>query len=166
MDYTKPLRDSLKKFIVDKDIKTIFDAPCGHGVWMCEVLSSVDVSYHGIDITPASIDRARETCEGPNTLFEVADIFDYEFPSVDLIICRDFLFHCPLELGKKVVDKIKSSGSKYVGFTSFPKHGVNTDVTDYGYRQINMENSPYYMSDEVARCYEQDGARCFIIYKL
>ena len=167
MKYTEPIRETLKGFIEDNDIKSIFDAPCGHGNWICDVLSSVDVSYHGIDITPASVEAACDTCEGVNTKFEVADMFEYEFPSVDLFICRDFLFHCSLDLGKKIVEKIKASGSKYVGFTSFPNIEKNNDIPkDYGYRDINMEKSPYYMSDEVARCEEQDGARCFIIYKL
>lgn len=167
MDYTEPIRETLKEFIKEEGIKTIFDAPCGHGVWMCDILSSVDVSYHGIDVTPASVETARETCEGVNTKFEVADIFEYEFPSVDLFICRDFLFHCSLELGQQIVEKIKASGAKYVGFTSFPNVEENSDISkDYGYRPINMEKSPYYMSGEVARCEEQDGARCFIIYKL
>ena len=165
MEYTKPVRQTLKKFIKEEGINTIFDAPCGHGEWMCDVLSSVDVSYLGIDVTPISVETARETCEAKNAVFEVADIFEYDFPAVDLIICRDFLFHCSLELGQKVIDKIRSSGSKYVGFTSFPNHPTNTDVTNYGYRPINMEKSPYYMTDEVVRCQEERG-RCFIIYKL
>jgi hypothetical protein len=167
MAYTKAVREALKKFITEQDIKTIFDAPCGHGVWMCDVLSSLDVTYHGIDITPASIQIARETCGGENVLFEVGDIFEYEFPAADLFICRDFLLHCSLELGEQVVNKIKASGSRYVGFTSWPdQKSINKDIVgDYGCRPLNLDLSPYYMRNEVVRVPEE-GGRHFVIYEL
>jgi len=141
---TEVLRKELQKLLVDYNIKSIFDAPCGDFNWMKEVDIS-NVSYMGADIVPDLIKKNKNLF---NLDFKIMDITTDPLPKVDLIINRDCLVHLSNENISKFISNVKKSGSKYLLVTSFPEKKLgwgksNTDIINGDWRPVNLELPPY-----------------------
>jgi hypothetical protein len=95
------------------------------------------------------------------------------YPNVDLIICRDVMFHLDIELGLKLVNNVKNSGAKYFLSTSFPKIKENTSIKKYndidcwGYYDINLDIEPFDLKDiKLSGVYDQNQKRYMFLYGL
>ena len=59
LDETQKLRESIKKIIKDKNIKSVVDIPCGDFNWMKEIVFNFE-SYIGGDIVKKAIEENNE----------------------------------------------------------------------------------------------------------
>ena len=163
--YTSGLVDFLTSFITRHKVTYILDVPCGDMAWMSKVIDkSPPLEYVGVDISPKSVSRARENC--PTASIFSGDLLKFPFVGADLII------HCSLDMGLDILDKVKRSGCRFFGATTFdcPE---NTDVSSYGWRPLSLEKSPFFLPPSLESHLEPQGTyelnhppRYFSIYSM
>ena len=147
--YTHNLREELPAMVSQYRIRTIFDAPCGDFHWLSRVTLDID-RYVGADIVTSMIrDNQRRYADGTRS-FIVFDIVRDPAPAVDLIFCRDCLFHLPLALALRALRNFKASGSRYLLTTTF-FGGVNKNVASGYHYCINLEAPPFAFPPPILR---------------
>ena len=103
----------LDEIINGFSIKTILDLGCGDWNWMKEAhwyRGASLIQYIGWESSPELVDRLQRRFGRPGISFHLQDIVADAFPPADLTICRDVLFHLPIKLALRVVDKIARAG--------------------------------------------------------
>jgi SAM-dependent methyltransferase len=131
-------------------IRSILDLGCGDWNWFRKV-EIVDVAYLGWDADAEMIRANREAFGNERVDFAVKDIASEEYPSVDLIICRDVLFHMEMDLAQRVIAKARQR-CRYFVATSFPQVPRNTgpsrytDFDDWGFYPINLNIAPFHLA--------------------
>lgn len=156
LDETKKLRESIKKIIKDKNIKSVVDIPCGDFNWMKEIVFNFE-SYIGGDIVKKAIEENNERYSNSRIKFIEFDIVNDEIPNGDLLIVRDIIGHFPIEDGVKILKNILNSKCKYLLSTTWAKkigndwfpcekndvHRENEGV-DYGrFYPVNLMSNPF-----------------------
>jgi len=100
------------------------------------------INYTGADVVPDLIDLNKSRF--PQHLFVQLDVVNDDLPSVDLIFCRDCLFHFPNEMILRSLKNAKRSGSRFLMTTSFTwKSLSNCDIKLGGWRRLNLELEPF-----------------------
>lgn len=150
---TEDVRKHLPIILEQFKIKSIVDAPCGDWNWM-KLIELSGIKYKGYDIVDEVLDNNIKTYRKEDVNFFWKDLLSEDFDDkVDLIICRDFLFHISNESVLNMLEKFKKSGSKYLLSTSFEKTTVNTDINtsdnDNGFRAINLMKDPFNIKNHV-----------------
>lgn len=156
LDETQKLRESIKKIIKDKNIKSVVDIPCGDFNWMKEIVFNFE-NYIGGDIVKKAIDLNNEKYSNSRIKFIEFDIVNDEIPNGDLLIVRDIIGHFPIEDGVKILKNILNSKCKYLLSTTWAKkigndwfpcekndvHRENEGV-DYGrFYPVNLMSNPF-----------------------
>lgn len=156
LDETKKLRESIKKIIKDKNIKSVVDIPCGDFNWMKEIVFNFE-NYIGGDIVKKAIDLNNEKYSNSRIKFIEFDIVNDEIPNGDLLIVRDIIGHFPIDDGIKILKNILNSKCKYLLSTTWAKkigndwfpcekndvHRENEGV-DYGrFYPVNLMSNPF-----------------------
>jgi SAM-dependent methyltransferase len=159
---TQKLVKELNRLIKDLKINSILDIPCGDFNWMKKVdLDSIQ--YLGADIVSDLIERNKISNEEPGKIeFKVLDIISDKLPKVDLIIVRDCLVHFSNKDVLAAWENLKSSGSKYILTTTFPRHFPNFDIATGDWRPLNLFIEPFFLSNPLnilnENCTEENGA--------
>ena len=125
-------------------VQSMLDAPCGDFNWMQHVeLNGVD--YHGADIVEALVQRNAERFTTPTRQFSKRDILADALPAVDLILCRDCLFHFSHADVFKALRNFVASRSKWLLTTTFTYRALprNGDIATGGWTAINLELPPF-----------------------
>jgi hypothetical protein len=148
LEQTNTIRKEIPKLIKSRGIKTILDIPCGDFLWMKEIQIEVDgliEKYIGADIVEELIFKNKELYENNKHSFVIADILDYDLPTVDLIICRDLFLHLSFSGILKSLKNIKKSRSKYLLVSTFTRDFKNLDIRKLSLngRRINLEKFPF-----------------------
>lgn len=152
---TKNIKRDLPKIIEKFGIKSILDIPCGDFKWMSEIPLDSSVKYIGADIVPDIIENLNSSVH-ENREFVVLDARNGQLPKVDLIICRDLIFHMSFENGLKSLSNFKKSGSTLLlTSTHRLKGGIsNKDIEDGDFRKIDLRKGPYNFPTPIAVIYE------------
>lgn len=139
---TERYRKQLIHFLRDRQVKSLFDAPCGDLNWMAEVLSAVSVDYIGGDISPAVIDNAKE--KRPGLDLRRFDICLDSFPDVDVWHCRDALFHLSFHDVWAALENVSRSDIQLVMLTTHrARYLKNLDIATGGWRYLDLERAPF-----------------------
>jgi hypothetical protein len=142
LPYTEQLRETLPTFLVKHRIESMADIPCGDFSWMSQVDFPENFRYIGGDIVNFLIRKNQR--KWPDKDFRVFDLTQDTLPDVDLLFCRDCLFHLSKNDIAKVFDNVLASNVKYVMTTSYlPGHSDNRDIVTGGFRPINLEEKPF-----------------------
>jgi hypothetical protein len=142
LEYTLLLRSTLPKFLNKHGINSMIDAPCGDYSWMNLVEFPDNFQYIGGDIVEFMIESNQLTW--PKKDFRVFDLTQDKLPNVDLLFCRDCLFHLSENDILKVFDNMLSSSVKYLMTTSYlPANYDNCNIKTGGFRPINLEKAPF-----------------------
>ena len=141
---------NLINYTIEKyNIKSILDLGCGDWNWF-KYINIYDISYNGWDCDDIMIKSNKEKYGKNNINFEVRDIVLEEYMNVDLIICRDVLFHIDKSIAEKMLYKIKNK-CKYFITTSYNDVTKNTNIKEYcniknwGFYNINLNLMPFNM---------------------
>jgi hypothetical protein len=140
IEHTQPLREQLVPFLEKHNINSMADIPCGDFSWMSQVKFPKDFHYIGGDIVGFMIEQARQKYPGVELL--EFDLSQDTIPQVDLLFCRDCLFHFSLADIQRTLDNIGCSSVKYVMFTSY-YNGVNYDIKTGAFREIDFLKAPF-----------------------
>lgn len=148
IEHSQEVRSLIQDTITKYNIQTILDLGCGDWHWF-NLIDLTEVHYEGWDADSDMITSNRLNYGGDNISFNTYDIVLSDYPDVDLIICRDVLFHMPPHLARKIIKKSKFS-CKYFISTSFRQvehnEGIGFNV-DWGYYPINLNINPFNLSD-------------------
>jgi 2-polyprenyl-3-methyl-5-hydroxy-6-metoxy-1,4-benzoquinol methylase len=140
---TSTLINELNKLIIDFNITSILDIPCGDFNWMQKV-SLENIDYLGADIVEELINEMKIKYEQTEKLqFKVLNLISDPLPKRDLIIVRDCLVHLSNVDIKNAIENLKSSGSTYLLTTTFINHKRNHDIVTGNWRAINLQEKPY-----------------------
>lgn len=138
---TKNLREHLYDFLVKWNINSIFDIPCGDFWWM-RTIDLKAIKYIGGDIIENRIQWLNTKYPDKQFLY-FNFIDDTNLPDVDLVFCRDLLFHLSNEDKKKVLTNFINSGIKYLMMSNHPLSNNNTDIQTSSFGHINWQLSPW-----------------------
>jgi hypothetical protein len=142
LEYTKLLRDTLPNFLIKHNIQSMLDAPCGDHSWMSLVDFPTGFRYIGGDIVEFMIEENQT--KWSNYDFRVFDLTKDALPNVDLLFCRDCLFHLSEDDILKVFDNVLSSSVKYIMTTSYlAQYSDNCNINTGDFRPINLEKAPF-----------------------
>lgn len=146
IDATKILRDALPELLTNLNITSILDIPCGDFNWMKEVdLTGID--YVGADVVSELIKENVKQFGTNCKEFRTLDLLKDQLPKADLVICRDCLVHLSFEDAFKALEKICSSGAKYLLTTTFPLHQNNEGIETGWWYPINLNSEPFPMKE-------------------
>ena len=139
---TAAFREQIKKLLSELGSSSLLDAGCGDFNWMKEVKLPIQ-RYFGLDIVRELVDHNRANYGDHNKVFVHGDIARDELPQADVILCRDCLVHFSFEDAWAALRNFKKSQSRYLLTTTFIEFSVNLDIATGGWRQLNLERSPF-----------------------
>jgi len=158
---TEVVRWELPQLLGELEVKTFLDVPCGDFFWMKEV-DLTGIEYIGGDIVPEIIAKVQTDYSRPGCTFSLLNLVTDPLPKVDLIMCRDCLFHFSFADALAAIRNIKKSGSTYLLTTTFPQREINIDILTGHWRPINLCLPPYDFPTPLRligeNCMEFDGA--------
>jgi hypothetical protein len=146
LKYTKNLREELPKLFSRYSIRKVFDAPCGDFNWMSHLLPFVKLQYIGGDIVKPLIDNLNAKYKSDRISFLHFDLIKEIPAEVDLMICRDLLFHLSFQDTKSVLENYVKSKSTYLLTTTHINMGssfTNRDILTGDFRCIDIFSKPY-----------------------
>jgi len=169
---TEEIREFLPHIVHKYGIQILNDIPCGDWNWMrCVDLGGVQ--YRGFDIVPELIERNRQLYARDNIQFYLFNAITDIPPYADLILCRDFLFHLPLDLAEVVLHNFRASGSPLCLLTTFPWIQENHDFTEeekmrgWGWKPYNMSIEPFNLGEPLEHVVEtRCQGRWVALYRL
>ena len=146
LNYTEKLRKNFPTLLNRFNIKSMFDGPCGDFHWMQHVLkepSLKDFKYIGGDIVKPMIEQNNVKYGNDNVKFIHVDIIKDTLPQVDMMMCRDCLFHLSFEDINKVLKNFVNANIPYFFATSHTYEGTPTvNITTGQYRETNLFHPP------------------------
>lgn len=146
LEYTKKLREQLPEFLIKHKITSMLDAPCGDHSWMSLIKFPNHFKYTGGDIVNFMIEENRS--KYPDKEFIQLDITQTSLPDVDLLFCRDCLFHFSLEDIAQAFDNIAKSSVKYIMLTSY-YNGTTADIKTGEFRNLDFSLAPFNFPDPI-----------------
>jgi SAM-dependent methyltransferase len=152
LEATTVIRAQLPLIIEKYVIQSMLDVPCGDYNWMKTVERTC--SYIGGDIVAEAIENNQKLYASEKVQFKQIDITKDTLPMVDLIFCRDCLQHLSDANVHKALANFKSSGSKYLLVTSYPKTWINHDIEDGDCRFLNLRQSPFRLPKPILKIKE------------
>jgi hypothetical protein len=149
--YTENLRSKLPELIKKYSIKSILDAPCGDFNWMQKFLKNNPTIYVGGDIVQPLIDLHIKNYQTDKIRFQRLDITQDKLPKMDMMICRDCLFHLSYSDTKSFLLNFINSEIPYLLTSTHINDGdlKNRDIISADFKQIDLFSSPYNFSKNV-----------------
>jgi hypothetical protein len=150
--HTARLREALRKIVVDLDIHTVFDAPCGDLNWIVHTKWGREIQYIGTDIVAEIIANNQLHHASPSRRFYVSNLLQDAFPEADLWICRDCLFHFSYAHILAALENFARSQIPYmITTTHIPsKEWTNRDIRTGDFRPIDLFSAPFCLPREVS----------------
>ncbi|KQX39417.1 class I SAM-dependent methyltransferase [Variovorax sp. Root434] len=127
-------------------VQTFLDMPCGDFNWMQHVdLEGID--YLGADIVDELVQRNNERFGRSGRRFGKLDLLSGDLPKVDLVLCRDCLFHFSHADVFRALHALAESRSQWLLTTTFTYRTLprNGDIETGGWTPINLEMAPYHL---------------------
>jgi hypothetical protein len=136
------IRDTLPDVIRDLGIRSILDIPCGDFHWMRDTYLPLDL-YIGADIVEELIVFNTEVYSTAARKFIVCDLTTDTLPNVDMIFCRDCLFHFSFYDIFRTIVNVRRSKAQFFFTTTNPNLERNIDVVTGEWRPLNLQIPPF-----------------------
>jgi 2-polyprenyl-3-methyl-5-hydroxy-6-metoxy-1,4-benzoquinol methylase len=139
---TSKIREELPALLVEVDCQRLIDLGCGDFNWMKEV--ALPCNYLGVDIVSSVIAENQKRYTKPGIEFSELDATSDRIPGdVDVILCREVLFHLSFKDIWSTLANIKNSNAKYLLLTQVDMNKENTDIHTGGFRQLDLTEAPF-----------------------
>ena len=150
---TEKIKIELREFILQNNISSIIDIPCGDWQWMSTFdLNNID--YKGYDIVEELIISNTKKYKSDNISFGVKNLINDSLPKTDFIIIRDMLNHLDESDIHLCIKNLQDSDFRFIGITNFPSIKDNStgflgDKLRLGdrWRPINFTLEPFNLSN-------------------
>ena len=152
------LQKIFTKIIIDKDINSVLDMPCGDFLWFYEIIKNKNIDYLGIDIVKELIEANRRKYQNKNFSFINYDIVNFDTnKKFDLILIRDLFIHIQNSDIKKIIKNVEKINFKYIALNSY-SNKVNKDVIIGKHRKVNLLIEPFNLNQplEYFKDFEND----------
>ncbi len=155
MAYTVSIRAALERIVVQRDIGTFLDAPCGDFHWMRAVPLPETTHYIGGDIVPALVaDLTRKYGDARHS-FQVLDIAKGPLPDADIWMCRDCLFHLSYADIARALQNFAAANIPLVLLTTHiappDSRYENHDIVTGDARPIDLRAAPFGLPEPLER---------------
>jgi hypothetical protein len=144
---TEAVRTEIPNLIAKYQIRSLLDIPCGDFNWM--KLIELPIKYIGADIVEELIVHNRGRYESQLRSFTKLDLTIDRLPMVDLILCRDCLFHLSYRHIHEAIANIKRSGATFLLTTTNPYLRKNKDIVSGEWRRLNLQIFPFLLSKPI-----------------
>ena len=141
LDQTAAIRAALPQLIKDFQIQTMLDIPCGDFNWM--KLLDLPIQYLGADVVEDIVAENKRRFGNHSRSFTRLDLTGDTLPKVDLIFCRDCLFHFSFEHISSALGNMKRSGSRFLLTTTNTQLRQNRDIVTGEFRRLNLQIPPF-----------------------
>lgn len=141
---TARLRRELPPLLERYAVGSLLDLPCGDFHWMRE-LDLDGRTYIGADIVPELVRQNQRRFGDERRRFLVLDLVSDRLPAVDLVLCRDCLFHLPLGDIERALRNVARSGARFLLTTTFPGRGANAEAPVGAWRPLDLEAAPFHL---------------------
>ncbi len=143
---TNKLRAEFSKILVEYNIKSILDIPCGDFYWM-KLINLNGINYIGADIVSEMIKKNIKNHSSENINFKVLDLLEDNLPMTDLILVRDCLVHFSESDIYKALKNITNSKCKYLMTTSYTTKSsndyFNKNIATGQWRKLILTEAPF-----------------------
>ena len=162
--FANAYRQRLANLLNQREIRAIFDAPCGDLNWITPLIIQSKIQYLGGDISPSVVQMAQSA--HPEIQTHVFDITHDPFPHVDLWHCRDCLFHLPFELIDKALANFVRSSIPFALITTHHSRLLhkNLNIQSGGFRLLDLQKPPISLPKPLARISDYRLGRDFPRY--
>ena len=163
-NFASAYRERLASLLKQKEIGSIFDAPCGDLNWIAPFINQTHIQYLGGDISPSVVKAAQSA--HPEIQTRVFDITRDPFPRVDLWHCRDCLFHLPFKLIDQALANFARSSTSFALITTHHSRLLhqNLNIQPGGFRLLDLEKPPICLPKPLARIRDYRHGRDFPRY--
>lgn len=165
LNRTAKIRSGLRSLLLEEGIKSICDAGCGDFNWM-KTVEINNAKYIGVDIVPDLIASNKASYENEHVSFLELDIIHDNLPTVDLILCREVLFHLSFKDVCAAIGNFKRSKSKFLLATHYPHIARNVDIETGRCRGINFQMAPLNFSAPLRTIEEDVSDHCLALWRL
>lgn len=142
MQATDNVRRELPALLKQVKCKKMLDLGCGDFNWMRHV--PLDVDYLGGDIVPDVIRENQARYSNDRVKFIVLDGIRDPIPGdVDVILCREVLFHLSFCHGLALLKNISRSNARFFIATQIDTGKANADTHTGGFRSIDLTREPF-----------------------
>ena len=139
---TDSVRRELPALLKQLDCMKMLDLGCGDFNWMRHV--ELDVDYLGGDLVPDLIRENQARYSNERVKFIVFDGIRDPIPDdVDVILCREVLFHLSFRHALALLKNIYRSNAKFLIATQIDTGKPNADVHTGGFRPIDLTREPF-----------------------
>ncbi len=159
LENTSKIRESLPGLVADLGIKTLFDVPCGDFNWMQHVTFNPPIDYIGGDIVASVIAENQKKFAGNRRSFRQFNLISDPFPEVDMLFCRDCLFHLSYSDIWSVLENFSRSKIPYFMVTNMPAVEKNRDIISGQHRLLNLCAAPFNFPKPVSELTDYVGQR-------
>jgi len=138
---TEVIRREFPRLVATYQLQSVLDIPCGDFNWMRTV--DLNISYTGADIVDDIVLANQQKYAGNNRSFVKLNLTRDDLPKVDLLLCRDCLFHFSYKDIFLALNRIKHSGSTYLLTTTNTGLSQNRDIVTGEFRRLNLQIPPF-----------------------
>jgi hypothetical protein len=138
---TEAVRAAIPRLLAEFHIRTLLDIPCGDFNWM--KLIDLPIRYIGADIVEEIVARNQRQYGSKIRSFIRLDLTVDSLPTVDLILCRDCLFHLSYRHINQALVNIKRSEARFLLTTTNPGLHKNKDIVTGEWRRLNLQIAPF-----------------------
>jgi len=147
LEFTKPYRLFVGKFILAHEVMSVYDLGCGDAV-VGTGIPLYGASYLGVDVIPERIERNRQQYAMGLHKFEAADL-RHCYPSADLVLVKDVIQHWSNDEIVKWLAHLRACPFKYALITNCSYGEVNGDIKTGGWRAIDLTKPPFSVGEIV-----------------
>lgn len=162
MDNTENIRNVMPKILIELNIKSILDVPCGDFKWMKLIVNNMEVKYTGGDIVQDLIDELNMKYSNSNISFIQKNIIEDNLEYHDLLIVRDLLVHLPNSDIIKVINNYIDSKIPYLLISNYcnSDKSINPDIHMGFFRNVSLQKEPFNIKEDPI--YKIDDSTPFI----
>ena len=150
VENTQNFRNILTEFVIDKNINSFLDVPCGSCVWTKKWLSELQtkghkIYYFGIDISEEAIEKCKNNNNSNYHIinYKHGDIATEILPTVDALLCRDTLQHLSYDNIWKCLKNFSKCKAKYYIIGGYNENEKNKNIKDGEYFYFNIVKEPF-----------------------
>ena len=162
--YNSNMRTLMSEFMLENNVKTFIDVPCGAFQWQSTWLKELEEqhshvfdSYFGIDISREVLKQTQNNIRSLKSSSYVIEIYNgdmiqYKLPqNYDVLFCRDALQHLSYNNIWKAIENFKKCNAKwYIIGGYWP--GFNNDIYDGDYFDFNITQYPFGLMPDRILC--------------
>ena len=150
LEATDMVRRGLPGLLKQLECKKMLDLGCGDFNWMRHV--DLNIDYLGADLVPDVIRENQARYSSDRVKFLVLDGIRDPIPDgVDVILCREVLFHLSFRHALALLKNVYRSNANFLIATQIDSGQRNVDTLTGGFRPLDLTREPFSFPEPLER---------------